>query len=90
MSVINCYFYDASGEWYPYPKIPFTVNTANLEEGLKLAFWESLDTLENSKALGISYTDKCHKVEITRQALLNPLTDSWGEVVRIMESKLDS
>lgn len=88
MSLINCQFYDASEERYPYPNIPFTVNTTNLEEGLKLAYWESLDTLENSKMLGIEYTDNHHKVEISRQALLNPLTDAWEAVATVMETKL--
>lgn len=88
MSLINCQFYDASEERYPFPNIPFHVDTANLEEGLKVEFWKALDTLENSKVLGISYTDEDHKVEITRQALLNPLTNAWEAVATVMETKL--
>lgn len=86
MSLIRCHFYDASEDRYPTPSIPFTVDSNKIEEGLKVAFWESLDTLESYSRLGIAY--EAHKLEITRQALLSPFGNGWEAAATVMETKL--
>lgn len=86
MNLIRCHFYAASEERCPAPSIPFTVDSDKIEEGLKAAFWESLDALESYSRLGIAY--EAHKLEISRQALLNPLTNAWEAVATVMETKL--